>query len=459
MASNNKSRTTDMTSGSPFRLIILFSLPLIAGNALQQLYNMVDSIVVGRFVSQTALAAVGVAFPVIFLLSSLFMGLGTGAMIMVSQYYGAKDTENLRKTIDTVYTSLIVGAVPLTVISMLFTSPILTLLNVPADAWNEAYTYLIIVMGGLVGSLGYNLNAGILQGTGDSKTPLLFLIIASVLNIVLDLVLVLVIPLGVAGVAIATITAQFTSWIFGIIYINKKHPDLAIHPLCFRFDFSIFKEIMRLGIPSSIQQAMFSFSVMMMLRLVNGYGSAFAAGYNAANKLDTFAFLPIQSISISATTYTGQNIGAGRLDRVNQGIAAALKMSIAFALLSLLLIPAGPTLMRMFSDDPAVIASGTAFLNRIIPFYSLLAVLFVLNSVMRGAGEAVLPMVSTVVSIWLARIPAAYLFAYFFGADNLNFGYAAGWAVGLAITIPYFLSGKWRTKAITRAGNNAKQTT
>ena len=454
MEANEKQHSIDMTQGSPFKLILTFSLPLIAGNALQQLYNMVDSIVVGKFVGQTALAAVGVAFPVIFLMSSLFMGLGAGAMIMVSQFYGAGEKENLRKTIDTVYTSLIVGSVPLTIIGILLTNPILDLLNVPADSRSEAYIYLVILMAGLIGSLGFNSNAGILQGIGDSRTPLIFLAIASGINIVLDLFLVLVIPLGVAGVAIATIIAQAASWIFGILYINKKHPDLNIHPFNFMFDPHLFKEIIRLGVPSSVQQALFSFSVIMMTRLVNDYGSAFAAGYNAANKLDTFAFLPIQSISTAVTTYTGQNIGAGKINRVNPGIAAALKLSLSFSLIGLLVIPAGPFLMRMFSDEPAVIASGMAFLVRILPFYWLLAFLFVLNSVMRGAGSAFVPMLSSVLSIWLARIPAAYFFAHQFGKDNLNFSYAVGWAVGLSISVPYFFSGKWKNKAVTMAGSN-----
>lgn len=453
-----KSSTLDMTQGNPGKLIFRFSLPLIAGNALQQLYNMVDSIVVGQFVGKTALAAVGVAFPVIFLLSSIFMGLGAGAMILVSQFYGGGERENLRKTIDTVYTALIVGSIPLTLIGILFTNPILDLLNVPADARPEAYIYLVIVMSGLIGSLGYNSNAGILQGIGDSKTPLIFLAIASAVNIVLDLVFVLIFSMGVAGVAVATIIAQAISWVFGILYINSKHPEINIYPFCFRFDRRIFKDIVKLGIPAAIQQALFSFSVMMMSRLINQFGSAFAAGYNAANKLDTFAFLPIQSIATAATTYTGQNIGAGRLDRVDSGIKASLKLSLSFSVLGLLVIPSGPLLMRLFSGDPEVIAAGMAFLLRIMPFYWLLAVLFVLNSVMRGAGSALVPMLSSVLSIWLARIPTAYLFAHYFGKENLNFSYAVGWSLGLMISIPYFLSGRWRNKAFTRAGSNPNPT-
>lgn len=444
----------DMTKGNPFRLLLLFSLPLIAGNALQQLYNMVDSIVVGRFVGQTALAAVGVAFPVIFLMASLFMGFGSGAMVMISQYFGGGEQENLRKTVDTMYTALMVGGIPLCVLGALLTNPILNLLSIPHDARDEAFIYLIIVMGGMLGSLGYNANAGILQGLGDSKTPLLFLALACVLNIVLDLVFVLVVPWGAAGVAVATVAAQWFSWIFGIFYINKKYPEIAIRPLSFRFDKQVFKEILRLGLPASIQQSMFGIGAIAMTRLVNTFGSAFAAGYSAANKLDTFAFLPIQSIAIAVTTYTGQNIGAGLTDRAKKGADAALIMALGFALLGLLIIPAGPWLMRLFTDEPAVIDAGMAFLNRIMPFYWMLATQFILNSVIRGAGVAIVPMISGVLSFWLARIPCAYIFAHFFGADNLNFAYAAGWVISLSITVPYYLSGKWKNRGITRAGSN-----
>lgn len=217
-----KSNMTDMTQGSPARLILFFALPLLVGNMFQQLYNMVDSIVVGRFVGSTALAAVGTAFPVVFLLSSMFMGLGIGAMVMVSQFYGAGDAERLKATIDTIYTALIVGIVPLSIVGILVSRPIIALLAVPADTADQCWIYMVIVLGGLIGSLGYNANSGILQGLGDSKTPLLFLVIACIINIVLDLLFVVVFHWGVAGVAIATIIAQAFSWIFGIFYINKN---------------------------------------------------------------------------------------------------------------------------------------------------------------------------------------------------------------------------------------------
>ena len=416
-----KSNMTDMTQGSPARLILFFALPLLVGNMFQQLYNMVDSIVVGRFVGSTALAAVGTAFPVVFLLSSMFMGLGIGAMVMVSQFYGAGDAERLKATIDTIYTALIVGIVPLSIVGILVSRPIIALLAVPADTADQCWIYMVIVLGGLIGSLGYNANSGILQGLGDSKTPLLFLVIACIINIVLDLLFVVVFHWGVAGVAIATIIAQAFSWIFGIFYINKKYPQIHIHPFCFKFDKALFGQIVKLGVPAGVQQALFSFGVMAMQRLINSYGSAFMAGFNGAN----------------------------RPERVHKGTVATLWMSCGFSVLvAALLLPTGRFCMRLFSTEPAVIESGFAYLARILPFYWMLAIMFVLSSIMRGAGEMMVPMISSLAALWLARVPAAYLLAHFFGPMNIHFCYAIGWALGLAICVPYYFSGRWKEKSI-----------
>ena len=442
-------KTTDMTTGHPTKLILLFAMPLLVGNFLQQLYNMVDSLVVGRFVGTTALAAVGTAFPVVFLLASLFMGLGLGAMVMVSQFYGAGDTEKLRATVDTIYTALIVGTIPLSLLGMALSGPIITVLGVPADVLPEFRVYLLWMLGGLIGNLGYNVNSGILQGLGDSKTPLLFLAIACALNIVLDLLFVVSFGWGVMGVAAATIIAQTFSWIFGIVYINKKFPGLHIHPFCFRFDKALFAKIIKLGLPIGVQQALFSIGVMAMLRLVNASGSDFVAGYNVANKIDAIAFMPIQSFSTAATTFVGQNIGANKLDRVKKGAHSALLWGILVSVsIGICLLFTGRFWMSLFSTSPAVIDSGMAYLVRILPFYWMLAIMFILNGIMRGAGETTIPLLSSILSLWLARVPAAFLLADFFGANNMHYCFAIGWVLGLAICVPYYLGGRWKNKSV-----------
>ena len=440
-----------MTDGNAFKLIVIFSLPLIAGSILQQFYNMADSIIVGQFVGETALVAVNGAFPIIFLMSSLFMGLGTGSTVMVSQFFGANDLKNLQNTVNTTYTGLIAGGIPLSIASILLANPILNLLNVPQDARDESYVYLVIVLAGLVGSLGYNVNTGILQGLGDSRTPLILLAIACLLDNALNLLFVLVFNMGVAGAALSTIIGQFSSWIFGIIYINKKYPMIQIRPFSFKFDQSIFGKIIKLGLPAGIQFSLFSLASMFLLRLVNQQGTSYAAGFGSANKLDTFAFLPIQSFSIATTTFTGQNIGAGKTERVRKGMQATLILSIGFSLLSILVIPAGPTLMRMFTDSPAVIESGMIYLRSIMPFYSLLAVLFIINSVIRGSGESIIPMISILIGICIIRLPAAYALEYYFGREFIYYSYPIGWLTSICVTVPYYLSGRWKNKSVTKS--------
>ena len=435
----------NMTAGPPARLIFFFTLPLLAGNLFQQLYNMVDSVVVGRFVGPTALAAVGSAFPVVFLLSSLFLGLGQGAMVLVSQFYGANDEKRLKAAVDTIYTALIVGGIPLSILGCLCVGPITGMMAIAPDALAEFRIYLLIMLGGLVGSLGYNANSGILQGLGDSKTPVLFLVVACGINIVLDLLFVVVFHWGVAGVAVATIIAQACSWVFGILFINRRHPTLHISPFCFRFDKAIFAQVIRIGVPIGIQQALFSLGAMLLVRLVNSFGSDFTAGYNAANKVDTIAFLPVQSFSMAVTTFVGQNMGAGKPGRVRQGSRAALWMSTAVCMgVALALLAAGPWCMRLFSADAAVIGAGLAYLYRVLPFYFLFSLMYVLNGILRGAGETLVPLASSLVSLWLARVPVAYALAHFFGGPALNLCFPIGWAVGLAISLPYYLSGRWK---------------
>lgn len=439
-----------MTSGSPYRLILSFTLPMLLGNIFQQLYNMVDSIVVGNVIGDQALAAVGTGFPIIYMLSSLFIGIGTGATVMISQFYGARDLEKVEQTVNTIYMALFVGIVPLTVIGILLSEPLLRLMQVPDDGTLQmAKTYMFIIFIGVIGNLGFNINAGILQGFGDSRTSLLFLVIATVLNIILDLVFTIPIPLGVAGVALATILAQIASWLFGVFYINHHYDFIRIRPSRKNFRKALFLQAMRLGIPSGIQQALFSIGIMFMQSLVNSYGSSFMAGFNGANKIDTFAFLPVQSLSNALTTYTGQNIGAGNQHRVKEGLKAALILSIGCCVVvGVLLYPTSAFMMQMFSTSPDVIDAGVAYLHGVLPFYFLLALSFMFNSVLRGAGDMLVPMISSFISLWIARLPAAYLIAYFFDKESIYYSYAVGWILGVIISGTYYATGKWKNKSI-----------
>lgn len=447
MKKDNDNGINSMTQGNPFKLILMFAIPMLIGNVFQQLYNMVDSIVVGNYVGKIALAAVGTGFPVIFLMASLFIGIGIGATILISQYIGAGDAENVRKTSQTIYTAMILGSIPISIIGMIFSERILLLINTPLDVLPMAKQYMMIIFAGMIGSFGFNINAGILQGFGDSKSSLLFLAIATIINIILDLLFVVVFHWDVPGVAVATIIAQSFSWIFGIIYIKKKYEILNFPILKFYFDKDIFKKILKLGLPTGIQQALFSVGIMSLQSLVNSYGPDFMAGFNAANKIDTFAFMPIQSFANAVTTFTGQNIGAGKLDRVHKGTVAAMVMSCSVCILALIIVPLGPYILKLFNSDPAVIDAGMLYLSAVMPLFILLSIVFTLNAVMRGAGESIIPMIGSLASIWAGRIPAAYYIAANIGKEYLFYSYGVGWLLWLLISGPYYLSGKWKLKS------------
>ena len=437
----------NMTEGSPLRHIVLFTLPLLAGNFLQQFYNMVDSWVVGNYVSDAALAAVGVGFPVIFLFTSLFSGIAIGGTVVIAQAFGAGKPERVRSTIDSLYTAFVRSILPITVVSMLLVEPLMTVLRVdPAARW-ETRTYLLVVCAGLIGNIGYNLNAGILNGVGSSSTTLLFLMVSTVLNILLDLVLVLAFAMGVLGVALGTVTAQACSWLFGIWYINRNYPQLSIHPFNGAFDRELFREIIRIGLPSGIQMSLVALGSMCVLSKVNSYGKAFTAGFNVGNKLDTLAFLPTQSMAAAVTSFVGQNLGAGREDRARQGVRISVTLAVVWTVLSsAAVVWQCDPLSRAFSPDPAVIAASAQYLRCVMPPYVLFSTLFVLNSAMRGAGDSLYPMVNVVASVILLRVPFLYLLANRFGPDFMYWSYGIGWAVACVLSIRHYVTGKWRGK-------------
>ena len=436
----------NMTVGSPAGHIFYFALPLLAGSFLQQLYNMVDSWVVGNYAGDAALAAVGVGFPVIFMFTSLFMGLSNGGTVVIAQFYGAGNMDRVRDAVDTIYTAFMASAIPITALALGLVRPVLLLMQVEEDAWAESWLYLAVVSAGLIGAIGYNLNAGILGGLGNSRTTLLFLAISSVMNIVLDLVLVLACGMGVLGVALGTIISQAFSWLFGLFYINRHYPNIAIRPFCFRFDKALFRQIMGIGLPAGIQMSLVAVGAMVVMSKINSFGKEYTAAYNVGSKLDSLAFLPVQSLSNAVTAFVGQNIGARRLDRARQGIRITVAASVAWSAVMLVLIPLGPTLVGFFSDTPAVIQSGSVYLKCIMPFYLLFSVMFCLNNAMRGAGDSLFAMVDVIFSLILVRVPAVYWFADHYGPDYMYYGVGVGWCVGFTLSVVYYLSGRWKRK-------------
>jgi len=439
----------DLTSGDETSLIVRFALPMLIGNLFQQLYNMVDSWVVGNFVGKEALAAVGAAFPVIFLMLALVMGLSMGTNVLISQYYGAKDMERVRASIETAYTVLFWASAALTAAGLLSVGCLLDLLRVPEELQASAASYLRIIFVGSALTFGYNGVSAILRGLGDSRTPLFMLVASTVVNIVLDLVFVLVLGWGVQGVAWATVIAQGVSLAGCLVYLNRTHEVLRTDFLALRFDREIFAASLKIGLPSGIQQTLVSMGIMFMSAIVNGFGTDVMAGFAAATRIDSFAVMPAMNISMAVSSFTGQNLGAGRPDRARRGFRAALLIGscITLVLVAAMLAASRP-LIGLFSEDPEVVRYGSQYLRVVAPFHLTFTVMFITNGVIRGAGEAIVPLVSTLVAMWGVRVPAAALFSGLWGVVGIWWAMPTGWLVGMLISVFYYRTGRWTLKSV-----------
>lgn len=442
-----------MTEGNEVSLIIAFSIPLLLGNVFQQLYSTVDAMVVGLGVSKSALAAVGVSFPVIFFMVSVVMGITMGGSVLLSQYYGAGDTERLRKAMHTTYVFLFWASLVATVAGILLTDPILRLVGTPADYFDQARTFMQITFAGMVFVFGYNAVSAVLRSLGDSKNPLYFLILSSLLNIVLVLVFVLVFQWGVAGSAWATLIAQAVSLLVSLWYVQtSKHEIVRIRVSELKIDREELAKIVRLSAPTAIQMGLVSLSFIALSAIVNGFGTDVMAGYTAASRLDSFAVIPSMTLSIAISTFVGQNMGAGKPERVKRGMLATLGLSVGISvLISLVLIFFPHPILSLFATDPVVIAHGAEYLIVVSSFYALFAAMFTLAGVLRGAGAVTFAMLATVIAVWVARIPASWLLSLVWGPTGIWWGIPIGWAVGLGISVAYYASGRWKRFNLTRS--------
>ncbi len=443
----------DLTEGNEAKLLVAFSIPMLIGNVFQQLYNMVDSWVVGNFVGKDALAAVGASFPIIFLMVALVMGVSMGSNILIAQYYGAKNMEKVRASIDTTYLFLFWSSLIFTVVGLLFAPGILKILRVPDEILGPATQYLRIIFGGIILTFGYNGVGAILRGLGDSKTPLYMLIVSTLINIALDLLFVLVFGWGISGVAWATVIAQGVSFLGSLVYLDRTHEILKTDFLRLRFDGPIFRHSLRIGLPSGIQQTLVSLGFMVMSALVNGFGTDVMAGFSAASRIDSFAGMPAMNISMALSTFVGQNLGAGKTERVRKGFLAALGMSWVISLVLGLLFFINPgILIRIFTPDQEVIRIGSEYLRIVASFYLIFSTMFVTNGLIRGAGETIVPMIATLIAMWLVRVPAATLFSRLMGEVGLWWAMPTGWVVGMFISLGYYFSGRWKSKALIGVG-------
>ena len=435
----------DMTQGTIWKQLIYFAFPLLIGNLFQQLYNTVDSVVVGNFVSTEALAAVGSVTPIINMLVGFFSGLATGAGVVISQFFGAKSGQMLHKAVHTTLLMTVGLGVIFTFIGIFMTPLMLNLMSTPADVFDGAALYLRIYFGGVLGLMLYNMVSGILRAVGDSKRPLYFLILSSLLNVVLDLAFVLIFHWGIAGVAIATIIAQFISAFLLLVVLARSDEDYKLVLRDLKMDTEILKRIVRIGLPAGLQMAVTSFSNVFVQSYINRFGSACMAGWTSYSKIDQFVLLPMQSLSLSATTFVGQNLGAGNLSRAKKGTRVSMAISVAItAVLTVLLIAFSSQLLMLFNQDENVLYYGNIFIRYLAPFYVICCINQIFAGSLRGAGDATGPMIIMLLSFVVFRQIYLFVGSQFF--DSIIFvglGYPAGWLVCSVFMAIHYFRGRW----------------
>ncbi len=450
-------QATDMTVGEPWKQIVIFTIPMLIGNIAQQLYNTVDSIMVGKYVGDNALAAVGSAGPILNLLLVLFIGISMGASIMVAQYFGAKQKEELSYTIGNCISLTAIAVVIIMVVSVIVVKPLLVLLNTPESIIDWCTSYLLIMFLGSVGSAYYNILSGVLRGLGDAFSALVYLLVSTVLNIVLDILFVAKFNMGVSGVALATVIAQAVSAILCFIRLAQMTDlfDLKITYMKLNKKYSM--NIIRLGLPSGFTQAIFSMAMIVVQSLTNSFGEMFIAANVIVMRVDGFAMLPNFSFGTAMTTYAGQNVGARKFDRVTKGAKQGTLIAVlTTSVLTGLILLFGKPLMGIFTDTAELVDLSRKMMGIIAIGYVAMAITQSLSGVMRGAGDTVTPMWISLFTTVVVRVPIAYGLAYLTRSaqypggrqESVFISLLCAWLMGAAVTTIFYLRGKWKKKAL-----------
>lgn len=441
----------NLTEGKEGKLILNFALPMLAGNVFQQMYNVVDSIIIGKVLGKEALAAVGANFPLIFALISFVVGIAIGSTVIISQYFGAKQMDKVKRTIDTLYIFMFFASILITTVGILTSKYIFKLISLPDDVIGLAVNYFNVYAIGFIFFFGFQGTSAILRGLGDSKTPLYFLIISTLTNIGLDLFFVMVLGWGVEGVALATVIAQAGAFFTIIWYLNRYHSFLDFSPLKMRFDREIFKKSLKIGLPTGFQQTFVSLGFLALYRIVNMFGTPTIAAYTIAMRIDMFAAMPAMNFSAALSTFVGQNIGANKFERINRGLNATLGMSsIISVIVTILAMFFAEPLMYLFTNDQEVVEVGKQYIYVVSGFYIIFSTMFVLSGVLRGAGDTFFPMIITILSLWVIRIPASYFLSLTMGAVGIWWGIPVAWVFGVTASYVYYKTGRWKLKAVVK---------
>lgn len=447
----------DMLEGSPGKKIVAFAIPMLIGNIAQQLYNTVDSIVVGRYVGDNALAAVGSAGPILNLLLVLFVGVSTGAGIMVSQYFGARQREELSEAIGCTLILTLISSLIIMVIAPLVIRPMLHLLNTPESIIDWCASYLLISFLGVIGCAYYNILTGVLRGLGDSISALVYLLIATLINIVLDIVFVAVFGLGVAGVALATIIAQAVSGIMCFFKLRKMTDIFDLKMSYLKPKKRHVMDVIRLGLPSGVTQVIFSMAMVLVQSLTNSFGEMLIAANVIIMRVDGFAMMPNFSFGTAMTTYAGQNVGARKYDRVERGAKEGTMIAVlTSAVITLCIVVFGKYLMMIFTETAALVDLSNRMMRILAVGYIAMAVTQCLSGVMRGAGDTVTPMWISLFTTVGLRVPLAYGLVYLSRSaeypggrqECLFISLLITWLLGALITTFFYKKGAWKKKAI-----------
>ena len=438
---------TDLTEGKVWKVIVRFAVPLLVGNLLQQFYNITDSIIVGQFLGKEALAAVSASFFIYYFIISLVIGVGSGTTVVISQLFGAKQYQKVQLAFSSFFIFMLIGGIILSIAGIIFAEPVFRLTNTPEEVIPQAVAYFRIYIGGTFLFVTFNSIISILRGVGESVRPMLFILITTVLNIAFDLLFILVFKWGIEGAARATVVSQGIGMCIALAYVNNTHPLLSIKKQDMLFDWKLFKESLKIGLPTSVQQCAIALGLIALLGIVNSFGTNTLTAYGAAGKIDTIITQAVLTLSGALAAFCGQNIGAGRLDRVKKGVQFTMYTNIALGLLTFAAVYLfGNEMMRIFTKDIDVVAIGKEYLLIIGGFFIVHGALNVYNGALRGAGDTLFPMITSLVCLWLIRIPLAYYLSSWLGRNGIWWAIGISITIGLIVTFVYYKMGFWKRR-------------
>ena len=444
----------DFTSGSPMKQILIFSIPLLLGNLLQNLFQVADTIIVGRFIGGTALAAVGSSMAVIMFLVSVLIGLTTGASVVISQFFGARKEEELKKTVATSMIAMAGFSVVLTILGVAGAGPILRLIGVEEIIFDDALLYLRTLMAGVVFPVYLNVYMAYMRALGDSRSPMVILAISAMLNVIFTIMFIVVFDWGMIGVGMATIVSQGIGTLACVFIASRKIPQLRLSPGDLKFDKKMFKLILTYGVPASVQLSITSLATLTVMRLVNSLGAVATAGFSAGVRAENFGLMPLMNLNLAISTFVGQNIGAGNEERAKIGLRSGMQLMIGIGSFgSVMMLILSPVLMGLFVSPydinaAGIIYEGTLYLWTVSLFYVLFGIFFAFNGFFRGVGDQVIVMILTISSLTIRAVLAhIFILVFGFGLDSLAWSIGVGWFICGSFAYFYYRAGRWKGKA------------